>query len=237
MSVVSELMTKKSHFKPRAAPATPYARAEEVWNERQGSLIKSAHNWRLAFFAQVVISAVLVFGLLVQAGRSTIQPYLIEHNSETGEAVGLGKLPTWNYTPQMQEIRHFLGAWLTMVRGVSMDPVVIKRNWLDAYAFTTQGAANQLNEWAQKDNRLARIGQETVSIEMVAINPIADSHSYQVRWKETVRTKEGALKEASSMSGVFPIRIDPPDPKDDHSLQVNPLGIKIEGGFQWSREL
>jgi type IV secretion system protein VirB5 len=237
MSVVSELLTRKSHFKPAAAPATPYQRAEEVWNERQGSLIRSAHNWRMAFFAQALVSGILVFGLLYQAGRSKVQPYLIEHNSATGEALGLGKIPTWNYTPQINEIRHFLGSWLTMVRGVSVDPVVIKHNWLDAYAFTTQGAANQLNDWAQKDERLSKIGQETVSIEILSINPIAESHSYQVRWKETVRTREGALKEESAMTGVFPIKIEAPDPKEDRILQVNPLGIKIDGGFQWSKDI
>ncbi len=178
-----------------------------------------------------------MFGLLYQAGRSTIQPYVIEHNAATGEAVGLGRVPAWNYTPQINEYRHFLGSWLQMVRGVSIDPVVIKRNWLDAYAFTTQGAANQLNDWAQKDARLTRIGQETVSVEILSINPIAESHSYQIRWKETVRTREGALKEETAMTGVFPVKVDPPSAADEHGLQVNPLGIKIDGGFEWSKDI
>jgi len=174
---------------------------------------------------------------LYQGSRSTVQPYLIEHNSATGEAVGLGPIPAWNYTPQINEYRHFIGSWLQMVRGVSLDPVVIKRNWLDAYQFTTQGAANQLNDWAQKDERLAKIGQETVSIEILSINPVADSHSYQIRWKESVRTREGTLKEESAMTGVFPVKVEPPDPRNERALQVNPLGIKIDGGFQWSKDI
>lgn len=237
MSLVNELMTKRSNFPPKAVPATPYARAEQVWNDRQGALVKSAHNWRLAFFAQFLMSALLLTGLLYQAGRSTVQPYLIEHNSTTGEAMGIGRMPTWNYTPQINEIRHFLGNWVVMVRGVAADPVVIKHNWLDAYLFTTQGAANQLNEWAQKDERLAKIGQETVSIVIQSINPVSDSHSYQVRWTETVRTKEGALKDESHMTGIFPIKLDAPDPKNDQAIQVNPLGIKIDSGFQWSKDI
>jgi len=237
VSRVSELLMKRSAFKPQAFAQTPYTRAQEVWNERTGALIKQAHNWRMAFFAQFFIVILLTVGLLYQAGRSTVQPYLIEHNAATGEAVGLGALPAWHYTPQINEIRHFVGAWLTLVRAVSIDPVVVKRNWLDAYHFTTQGAANELNDWAQKDARLAKIGMETVSVEILSINPVADSHSYQVRWKESVRTREGALKEEGTMTGVFPVKIEPPEARDVRGLQVNPLGIKIDGGFQWSRDL
>ena len=237
MSLASELLTKRTAFKPKTYAETPYNRAQDEWNDRTGALIKQAHNWRLAFFAEFLIVIILVAGLLYQGSRSTVQPFLIEHNSATGEAVGLGLVPTWNYTPQINEYRHFIGSWLQMVRGVSVDPVVIKRNWLDAYRFTTQGAANQLNEWAQKDERLAKIGQETVSIEILSINPVADSHSYQIRWKETVRTREGALKEESAMTGVFPVKVEIPDPRDERGLQVNPLGIKIDAGFQWSKDI
>lgn len=237
MSLASELLTRRSAFKPKAYPATPYNAAREEWNDRTGALIRQAYNWRLAFFAMFLIAVCLVAGLLIKSAQSSVQPYLIEHNSATGEAVGIGSLPAWNYTPQQNEYRHFLGHWLELVRSVSTDSVVVKHNWLDAYRFTTQGAANQLNEWAQKDDRLTRIGQETVSIEIVSINPIADSRSWQIRWKETVRSKEGALKEEHAMTGVFPVKVTTPNVNDAGALRVNPLGIKVDAGFQWSRDV
>jgi len=40
-----------------------------------------------------------------------------------------------------------------------------------------------------------------------------------------------------TMTGVFPVKIEPPEARDVRGLQVNPLGIKIDGGFQWSRDL
>jgi type IV secretion system protein VirB5 len=115
-----------------------------------------------------------------------------------------------------------------------MDPVVVQRNWLEAYRFTTQGAANELNEWAQKDDRLSQIGQESVSVEIVSINPIAESHSYQMRWTETVRTRAGELKEERHMTGIFPVKVE--HPHDEEDLRVNPLGIRIDAGFQWSKD-
>ena len=237
MSLATDLLTKRSAFKPKAYPEPPYNAARQEWNERTGALVKQAYNWRLAFFAQFLVSIVLVAGLLYKSSQSSVQPYLIEHNAATGEAVGLGTLPAWNYSPQENEFRHFLGNWLQLVRSVSLDPVVVKRNWLDAYRFTTQAAANQLNDWAQKDERLARIGQETVSIEVISIVPVAESHSYQIRWTETVRTKEGALKEQRTMTGIFPVKVEPPNPQDESGLRINPLGIKIDGGFQWNKDV
>ena len=237
MSLTNELLTRRSNFKPKAYPQTPYNAAREEWNDRTGSLVRQAYNWRLAFFAQFLISILLIAGLLYKSAQSSVQPYLIEHNAATGEAMGVGRMPVWNYTPQENEYRHFLGHWLELVRAVSVDSVVVKHNWLDAYRFTTQAAANQLNDWAQKDDRLNKIGQETVSIDIISINPIAESHSYQIRWTETVRTKEGALKEQHAMTGVFPVKVEPPNPQDEPTLRVNPLGIKIDGGFQWSKDV
>ena len=156
MSLATELLTRRTAFKPKAYPESPYNRAREEWNDRTGALIRQAYHWRLAFFAQFLIASSWSAGLLYQSGHSSVQPYLIEHNAATGEAVGLGGLPAWHYTPQEHEYRYFSGAWLQRVRAVSMDPVVVKHNWLDAYRFTTQGAANELNEWAQKDERLGQ---------------------------------------------------------------------------------
>jgi type IV secretory pathway TrbF-like protein len=236
MSLATELLTRRTAFKPKAYPQTPHNRAREEWNDRNGALIRQAYNWRLAFFAEFLIVVILAAGLLYQSSHSSIQPYLIEHNAQSGEAIGLGALPAWHYTPQEREYRYFLGAWLQRVRAVSMDPVVVKRNWLEAYRFTTQGAANELNEWAQKDERLSRIGEETVSIEIVSINPIAESHSYQMRWTETVRTRAGELKEERHMTGIFPVKLEPPRSRDEEDLRVNPLGIRIDAGFQWSKD-
>jgi type IV secretory pathway TrbF-like protein len=236
VSLASELITKRSAFKPKSYAQTPYNAARQEWNDRTGALIRQAYNWRLAFFAQFLMSVALIAGLVYKSSQSSVQPFLIEHNGVTGEAVGLGKMPVWNYTPQENEYRHFLSAWLQMVRSVSIDPVVVKHNWLDAYRFTTQAAANQLNDWAQKDDRLTKIGQETVSVEVISINTIAESRSFQIRWTETVRNREGAMKEQHAMTGIFPVKVEPPNAQDEAGLRANPLGIKIDGGFQWSRD-
>ena len=60
MSLSLDLLTKRSAFKPKAYAETPYNSARQEWNDRTGALVKQAYNWRLAFFAQFIISIVLV---------------------------------------------------------------------------------------------------------------------------------------------------------------------------------
>ena len=99
MSLTNELLTRRSNFKPKAYPQTPYNAAREEWNDRTGSLVRQAYNWRLAFFAQFLISILLIAGLLYKSAQSSVQPYLIEHNAATGEAMGVGRMPVWELHP------------------------------------------------------------------------------------------------------------------------------------------
>ena len=237
MSQASELIGKMSAFKAGHYAETPYNAARREWNDRTGALVRQAHHWRVAFFAQTLVSVSLVAGILYQGSRAHVVPYLIEHDAASGNAVGLGTIPAWHYSPQVNEYRHFLSAWLERVRSVSLDPVVVKHNWLEAYAFLTRSGANELNQWAERDARLTKIGEETVDVQILSINPIQASHSFQIRWRETTRTHEGLIKDTATWTGTFPVTVTPPSASDPVSLRINPLGIRIEGGFEWSRDL
>ncbi len=71
MSLATDLLTKRSAFKPKAYAETPYNSARREWNERTGALVKQAYNWRLAFFSQFLVSIVLVAALLYKSSQST----------------------------------------------------------------------------------------------------------------------------------------------------------------------
>jgi type IV secretory pathway TrbF-like protein len=38
------------------------------------------------------------------------------------------------------------------------------------------------------------------------------------------------------MTGIFPVKLEPPRSRDEEDLRVNPLGIRIDAGFQWSKD-
>ena len=232
MSLAQELLNKRSAFQPAGYPETPYNRAKAEWNDRMGTSIRAARNWRLATFGLMAVTLTAIAGLIYQSSRSFVQPYYVRV-AENGEPFVVGKVPE-SFTPTSNEIRWHLVQWLEWTRAIPLDPVIVKRNYLQAIYFMRQAAANKLNAWAQSDTRLQVIGRETVEFTLVGIGPISGTQSYQARWRETARNAEGGVKEESRWSATFTVEIEPP--MTESQVQRNPIGLFIKD-FQWTREL
>ena len=216
--------------------ATPYLRAKEAWDSRIGSSVAQSKNWRLAFFGSVLVSLVLGVSVVMQLGQAKVIPILVGIDKENGEPTVLGPAAAKQYQLGALETKYFLSQFIRFVRAVPLDQVVIKQNWLRAYAFLRKDAAGLLNEMTNKDgdSPLKKIGKVVVSVQPISIVQIPETNSYQVRWKETVYTTAGNKEAEYTMIGTFLLEVEPP--KDEQTLQENPLGIFIKS-FQWNREL
>ncbi len=223
-------------MKPQSAPETPFARAKQEWDLRIGSNVVQAKNWRLAFFCMVVFSLLLTLTLATQARQAKVVPVLVGIDRGTGEPVVLGPATDKQYQLGQLEIKYFLTQFIRFVRSLPLDPVVIKQNWLRAYSYLRHDAAGLLNEMAnsEQNNPLRKIGKLVVSIQPISIVQVPETNSYQMRWRETAYSSGGQKIDDYTMLGTFLIEIDPP--RDDKTLQENPLGIFIRS-FQWNREL
>jgi type IV secretory pathway TrbF-like protein len=231
MSQASELLTKRSSFKPGKYPETPYNRAKQEWNDRMGNVVRSAFSWRVQAVLGYVLIAGLSGGLIYKSLQSSIQPIHIRI-AENGQPTVIGAVPE-NYTAQLAEVRYSLTEWITWVRGVSLDPVLVKQNYGKALCRMKQAPANKLNEWAQKEPRLLAVGRETVSIQVLGVVPVAGTLSYQARWAEVFRNAEGGIKDQQTWTATFPIEFDMP--KTVKQLDCNPIGLYMKD-FQWARE-
>src|ERR1700723_1001548 len=107
-----------------AEPETPYQRAGQVWDERIGSARVQAKNWRLAFFAALALSGGLGGGLVWQSARSTITPWVVQVD-KLGQAQTVAPA-TADYRPTDPEIAWHLARFITEVRGIPADPVVLR---------------------------------------------------------------------------------------------------------------
>ena len=234
--MTKEFILPPESKKPSRPIETPYLRAGKEWDDRIGSARVQAKNWRVAFLFASTLSLLLISGNIYQLTQQKLVPLVITLNKESGRPTIVGKLNEIHYKPQVQEIKYFIGQFLHKVRSVPEDPVLIKKNWLDAYAFLRRGAATALNEItnSDEDSPLKRIGQQTVTFTIISVVQVAGTESYQARWKERVFDKNGALLDHYTMTGVFTIEFE--TPRDEKTLFVNPLGIFIKS-FQWNREL
>jgi type IV secretory pathway TrbF-like protein len=234
--VKSPFLAHPVSFKPVAAPETPFRQAQQAWDLRQGTALSHAKNWRLAFFTVSALTIVMGISLVALISQQRIIPILVGLDKQTGEATVLGPAEQHTTSPGPLEVKYFLAQFLRFVRTVSLDQVVIKQNWLKAYSFLRPEAAGLLNEMTQKDanSPLNKIGKVLVAVQPLSIVQIPETPSYQLRWRETVYASHGTKLEEYTMLATFSIEIDPP--KDQQTLQENPLGLFIKS-FQWNREL
>ncbi|AKC86312.1 conjugal transfer protein TrbF [Pseudoxanthomonas suwonensis] len=211
-------------------PATPYQAAGQVWDKRLGTATAQATNWRLMAFGCLGLAIGMAAGLVWRSAQSIVTPYVVEVDSG-GQVRAVGEAAT-PYRPTEAQMAHHLGRFVTLVRSLSIDPVVVRQNWLDAYAYTTDRGAAALNDYARSNDPFARIGRETVVVQINSVVRLSDS-SFQVRWTER-RYVDGAGAGMERWTTVITFVLQ--SPRTEEALRSNPLGIYVNG-LSWSREL
>jgi type IV secretion system protein TrbF len=168
--------------------------------------------------------------IAVMSATSRVTPYVVE--VERGGAIRAVAPAVERYEPSDAQIAAELTRFIEHVRGVSIDPVVVKQSWLKAYDYATDRAALTLNDYARDNDPFAKIGRRSVSIEITSVVR-ASPTSFQLRWREKA-FENGSLAGTESYTGVLTIVVKPP--RDAATLKANPLGIYVNA-INWSREL
>jgi type IV secretion system protein VirB5 len=212
------------------APVTPFQKAAQRWDERIGSARIQARNWRLLAFGSLTLSLALVALLVFAGGVGRVVPYIVEIGPN-GEARAAGPAGT-AYSPTDAQIAYHLARFVENVRSLSIDPIVVRQNWLAAYDFVSDRAAVTLSDYARERDPFSRIGAETIAVQVVSVVRATET-SFQVRWIE--RSYEGgAVKDTKRMTGLFTIVVKTPDTPE--LIARNPLGIYVHA-FNWTPEL
>jgi len=215
----------------RTEPAeTPYHKAAQLWDERIGSARVQAANWRFAFFGALLLAFLLAGGLMHQARRSSVTPYVVEVD-RLGEARTVAPAVA-DYRPTDPQIAWHLARFIEYVRSISIDPIVVRQNWLRAYDWVTDRGAIALNEHARANDPFARIGQVSVAVEVSSVIRASDS-SFRVAWTER-RYENGSLAATERWTAILTVVVQAPH--DAEKLRRNPLGIYAHA-ISWSREL
>ncbi|WP_257539155.1 conjugal transfer protein TrbF [Sphingobium sp. CFD-1] len=211
-------------------PETPYQRAGQVWDERIGSARVQARNWRLMAFGCLALTGGLSSGLVWQSTQSRVTPYVIEVD-RLGEARAVTEAEA-GYRPTDPQIAWHLSRFIANVRGRSLDPVLVRQDWLEAYDFTTKRGSQFLGDYARGANPFAAIGERTVSVQVTSVVRASD-RSFQVKWTETAYER-GTEAGTSRWTAILTVVLKPPSDAD--TLRRNPLGVYVDA-VDWSREL
>jgi type IV secretion system protein VirB5 len=212
------------------APETPYQRAGQLWDERIGSARVQARNWRLMAFGCLGLTTALSGGLMWQSLQSRVVPYVVEVD-RLGEAKAVSPAEA-GYRPTDPQIAWFLGRFISDVRSLSLDPVLMRKDWLEAYDFTTRRGAVFLGDYARSADPFGHVGERTVSVQVTSVVRASD-RSFQVKWIETAYER-GAEAGTSHWTAIVTVVLKPPASADE--LRKNPLGLYVDA-IDWSREL
>ncbi len=203
-------------------PLTPYQRARQEWDDRIGSARVQAKNWRFMAFLSMFVALILLVMLVISLSLNQNNVYVAQVTAG-GQVVNVAPLQK-NYTPTQAEEEYFLSHFIQLIRSVSLDPVVAKQNWLQAYQFLTSSASEQLNTFMQQHNPLDLLGKKTVSVTISNINPLSNN-TYDVDWVEKTIDANGQAEGEQSYNGEFTLMVKAPTTQK--AILQNPLGIYI----------
>src|SRR5262245_9268905 len=184
-------------------PETPFQKASQIWDERIGSARVQARNWRLIAFGNLFLAAGLAGGLIWQAARGTVTPWVIAID-KLGQAQAVTPALS-DYRPTDPQIAWQLARFVENVRSIPADPVIVRQNWLAAYDFVTDKGAIALNDYARANDPFTKLGKIQAAIEISSVIR-ASNDSFRVAWI-TRRYDNGSLATTERWNAILTVVI------------------------------
>lgn len=200
-----------------------YQRAYEEWEQRIGSAKTQMRNWRLVCIISLLIAVLLLVAMIVVLTSQKSYVYVAEvkpgHNIVNVRPMAKG------YQPTRAQEEYFIAKFIQNIMSVPLDPVVLRRNWLNAYSFIAGKAKAQLNDYARQNNPFAEVGQVTKTIRIKNYHPIGN-HSYEFTWTQTTYSQNGKVQQVLLYDGIFTV-VQGEKPATAQQMLMNPLGLRI----------
>ena len=219
-----------THYGLMPQPVTPYQKAAQVWDERIGSARAQARNWRLMALGGLFLSAGLSAALVWKSAQGTVTPWVVEVD-RLGQTQIVAPAEAF-YQPKDAQIAFHLARFIEHVRGLPIDAIVLRQNWLKAYDFVTDRGAVALNDYARLNDPFAKIGKTQVTAEVSSVIR-ASPDSFRISWIER-RYENGQLAATERWTAIATILVQAP--RDVDRLRRNPLGIYVNA-INWSKEI
>jgi type IV secretion system protein VirB5 len=209
--------------------ASPYRNAARAWIAWLCLARQQALNWKLAGLGSTGIAALLALGIVISGSRASVIPYPVE-------VVRLREMRDKNVKveaekPTDAQIAFFLARLIRNIRSLSTDPVVVRKNWLEAYDYVTDRGALSLDHYARPDKLLENIGVRPISVEVIYVVR-ASNNSFEIRWKEHAY-ENGAIVNTQYITGVATLISQPLLTAD--LLRSNPIGLYVDS-ISWTQD-
>lgn len=222
----------KPEDKSKKPANNPYVDGRREWNERYGTHIQSAQNWRMATFMVSGIALVLAAGMVYVGAQSKIVPYVIKVD-RLGTAVSVGKPEAVNASTEALVTKSQVARFVVDTRSIIND-VPGQRQMIDrAYAMIPAGskAKSFLDDHFRSTDPFKR--GETASV-VIKINNVIQStkNLWEVEWEEQTFGNQNSAPVRTVWRAKMTVISSPPT--SEAQILVNPIGVYIDQ-FSWSQ--
>jgi type IV secretory pathway TrbF-like protein len=213
---------------------SPYLNARREWNERYGSYIKQAYDWKIMGLVSMTVSVVLAVGLIVVLKSNRLVPYIIQ--IDNSGSVVKSQIAVNENTFSDNIVRAAIMDWLTHIRTVSSDFNLTKSFQEKAFAHLSGNmpATKTINEYYETGFLpLKRMKVETVTLEIESALPVS-KNSWQIEWTEIVKSRDGSFLRSEKYSGFINVVF--VEVTDSLQATINPMGLFIKD-FNWNQRM
>ena len=212
--------------------SNPYIAAKGEWNRIHLALLRDRRWWQAVAGVELLIVLVLAGGLVWVAGQHKTVPYVVEVDA-LGAARAVRPAAPGGAPTDERLIRYQLTAFIRGARTILADRVAMKRALEQVYAYLRGPARTVLDEYYRTNNPFEIVKSYTVMPTVTSLLPLSD-HSWQVRWTEETRGRDGTLLGKSQWEAVLGVTIIPPTTQE--AIEANPFGLYVTD-LRWTKQL
>lgn len=212
--------------------SNPYVAAKGEWNRIHLELLRDRRWWQAVAGIELGIVLLLAGGLVWVAGQHKTVPYVVEVDA-LGAARAVRPAEPGGAPTDERIIRYQLAAFIRGARVILADRVAMKRGLEQVYAYVRGPARTVLDEHYRSHNPFEIVKTYTVTPTVTSLLPLSD-RSWQVRWTEEQRGRDGALLGKSQWEAVLGVAIIPPTAQE--AIAVNPFGLYVTD-LRWTKQL
>jgi type IV secretion system protein VirB5 len=212
--------------------SNPYVAAKGEWNRIHLELLRDRRRWQAVAGVELLVVLILAAGLVWVAGQHKTVPYVVEVDA-LGAARAVRPAENGRAPTDDRIIRYQLAGFLRGARVVLADRVAMKRGLEQVYAHVRGPARTFLDEHYRTHNPFEIVKTYTVLPTVTSLLPLSEK-SWQVRWTEEQRGRDGALLGKSQWEAVVRVEIRPPTTAD--GIEANPFGLYVTD-LRWTKQL
>ncbi|RUR24683.1 conjugal transfer protein TrbF [Legionella qingyii] len=218
----------------------PYLNAKKAWNFHTAGLMKSLQIWQLVSLGSLLITLAAIGGLITIGSQSKFIPLVFQQDA-SGNTLSVTRADKVGEA-SIDDYRAAAAHFIENIRMVSVDVALQKKAVFQVYSYLNQNdaALAKVQEFysdKQHSNPFDRAAHEIVSIEIRSVLQESPD-TWQVDWVETVRNRDGTLKEKPAQMKAIVTMYQDNELNDvsNESILKNPHLIYIRD-FNWSYDL